>query len=117
VPDELDVNEVITRGMLNDALAIWSGAIVAQLKKFLGDELTAVETRLYGRLSSRLSSELAAVETRLYDRLSSDLRQHAKAHHEALRALIGPLDDKYKDLPRRVGKLEAAVFAPKRRRR
>jgi hypothetical protein len=38
----------------------------------------------------------------------------AKAIHESMMRRVGVVDDKYKDLPRRVARLELKVLAPKR---
>lgn len=54
---------------------------------------------------------------RKVDQLSVDLARHVNAILEAVRGQIGVVDDKYKDLPPRVKKLEDKVFAAKRSRR
>jgi hypothetical protein len=45
--------------------------------------------------------------------LQIDLARHANALHESMATMIRGFDDKYVDLPGRVGRLESAVFAPK----
>jgi predicted metal-dependent hydrolase len=52
--------------------------------------------------------------------LSAELRSHSGANADQLKREVGLVDDRYKDLPERVTKLEVAVFAPppaKRQRR
>jgi hypothetical protein len=49
----------------------------------------------------------------LHKQLQIDLARHANALHESMATMIRGLDDKYVDLPGRVGRLESAVFAPK----
>jgi len=66
----------------------------------------------------RLSLEAwgALLEDRITKGLSVELKQHTRAILESLKGQASTIDDKYKDLPPRVKKLEAKVFAPKRRR-
>ncbi len=45
-----------------------------------------------------------------------ELAQHTKAILTAVQGQVATVDEKYNDLPPRVSKLEAKVFAPKRRR-
>jgi len=58
---------------------------------------------------AELREELAA--------LAADVASHIRAANEDMRDWMRGFDDRYKDLPPRVDKLEAKVFAPKRRRR
>ena len=48
-------------------------------------------------------------------RLLTELASHTKAIYESMSSQISIIDEKYADLPRRVNRLEAKVFAPKRR--
>ena len=76
---------------------------------------------------THLTDEMGAMERRLERRLESQIQQHINAAVEQIRTFILGLDDKYKDLPARVTKLEELpkrvqrledkVFAPKRKRR
>jgi hypothetical protein len=51
----------------------------------------------------------------LLERLLIELARHTKASQEALSTQVSTFDDKYADLPARVSRLEAAMFAPKQR--
>ena len=110
MPDEPDMNEVITRGTLNEALGIWAGAIVAQVVTQLRGEIAAMADNIEDRLRATLADDIAK-------RLSNELRRHTNASKEELRTQLTAVDDQYKDLPPRVRKLEEVVFAPKRKRR
>jgi chromosome segregation ATPase len=58
-----------------------------------------------------LRAEMRASE----QRLSMELAHHANAIVENVAKHVGVVDDKYADLPRRVTRLEGAVFKAKRR--
>jgi hypothetical protein len=70
-----------------------------------------------GQLTTLLRGEMLAMEKRLRIDLAADLGAHVRAANEDMQRFMATLDDKYNDLPPRVTKLEAKVFAPKRRRR
>jgi hypothetical protein len=70
------------------------------------------------RTEVRSQSEALRMEMRTFrDELAQDLARHVRAANEEMRDWLRGFDDRYKDLPPRVDKLEAKVFAPKRRRR
>ena len=52
----------------------------------------------------------------LIDELAAAVAGHIKAANEEMRDWMRAQDDRYRDLPPRVARLEAKVFAPKRRR-
>ena len=52
-----------------------------------------------------------------FAQLQVDIARHAQANAEELKAHMNGLMEPLKDLPARVTKLEAKVFAPKRKRR
>jgi hypothetical protein len=81
-------------------LEMWGGALLARIES--GEK----------RLTERLIGHMEQME----QRLRVDLGSHAKAHHEAMTMQISAMDDKYTDLPGRVGRLEAKVFPRARRR-
>ena len=81
-------------------------------------DLRKLEAALDSKLDSKLDttvfeSSIAAVERRL----GAELAQHANAIMEANRSSMRALLDPYVSLPARVEKLEAAMFAPKPKRR
>jgi len=47
--------------------------------------------------------------------LHAELARHAGAIYESMSTLISASDEKYADLPKRVSRLEATVFAPEQR--
>ena len=94
MPNRSDMAEMITRGELHEALEIWAGNLIATL-------------------TAQISLLIQASERRLTD----ELRRHSNANKEDLEVRISAIDDQYADLPPRVAKLEAKVFAPKRKRR
>jgi uncharacterized protein involved in exopolysaccharide biosynthesis len=49
-------------------------------------------------------------------RLSNELRQHTKSSEIELAGRLVAVDQQYKDLPARVTRLEAKVFAPPKRK-
>jgi hypothetical protein len=102
--------------------------VKAELEKAIGQLATKVELEMWGgalleRIDSdwrRTQAQLTSLEHRLFERiermqqqLQTDLSRHANAIHESVAALIHGFDDKYKDLPPRVTRLESAVFSPK----
>ncbi|HEX7837720.1 MAG TPA: hypothetical protein VF469_09670 [Kofleriaceae bacterium] len=100
--DTTDMSTPVTRGELREELAalatkaeleIWGGALLERIK--------ASEQQLIERID------------RTEQRLHVELARHAKALYESMAALISASGEKYQDLPGRVSRLEAAVFAPK----
>jgi hypothetical protein len=134
----------ITRGELHEALDTWAGAIMAMLTSLdtrlcsVDTRLTSVETRLTG-VETRLTgveTRLTGVETRgeevhgrlvLVESRVGDIPALIRNTEETILAFaqsmlepqrtvperLGNLEEAA--LPDRVGKLEAKVFAPKRR--
>jgi YesN/AraC family two-component response regulator len=76
-------------------IGFWGGALMAHIE--------SSERRL-GRL-------IDGVE----QRLGAELARHAEAIHESMSVRLVASEEKYADLPGRVGRLETAVFAPKQR--
>jgi hypothetical protein len=83
-PDDAPVTrrefrEELKRFATKEDLEIWGGALEARLEATLGAQLAQIQ---------------------------ADLARHTKAIVEAMTTQIGVIDDKYKDLPPRVAKLE-----------
>jgi hypothetical protein len=73
-------------------------------------------------LGGALQARIASSEQRLIERidgteqrLSAELARHVGAIHEAMSAWFAASDEQYADLPGRMNRVEAAVFAPKQR--
>jgi hypothetical protein len=94
------MDEPVTRRELHEALDIWAGAIMSQMSAQLAAQ------------TAHLTAEIAASEQRYRD----ELARHVRASEKNMRTWIAGLDDKYRDLPARVSKLEVKVFAPRRKR-
>jgi hypothetical protein len=96
-------------------------------RKELREEMQASDTRLDAKLSTLLGAIFAAMRAmkdELKDelaaserRLMTELGAHTRASTEDLTTRVRVVDDKYKDLPARVARLEAIAPAPKRRAR
>lgn len=100
-----DMDKPVTKRELHEALEIWGGALDARLEAKLDARLGAFE--------ARVDAKIDAVGARL----SSELAQHTNRILEEVHQIIGAVDEKYRDLPPRVTRLEAKVFPPKRQRR
>jgi len=88
----------VTRRYLRESLEIWAGAL---------------EAKLEAKLDAKLDARFAVFE----HRMSAELARHTKAILEALTTQIGVVDDKYKDLPPRVSRLEDIEVRRAARRR
>ena len=92
--EPIDMDLPVTRREMHSALETWAGAIIEKLSAVFRGELQASEKRL-----------------------SDELRQHTKGSEGELATRLVAVDQQYQDLPARVKRLEAKVFAPKPRRR
>ncbi len=115
-PTKAELREALasypTKPELREALA--SYPTKADLREELARYATKADLEVWGHaLVDRFSSEMRAMEHRLV----GELAQQIRSAHELFRRDFVMLDDKYKDLPPRVDRLEAQVFAPRRRRR
>ena len=120
MPDERDMNAAVTRAELVEVLADYPTK--ADLKAELANyptkaELATALESWANVIVSMLRGEMHAMEKRLRTDLNEDLGRHVRAANEDMQRFLAGFDDRYKDLPPRVTKLEAKVFAPKRRRR
>jgi hypothetical protein len=112
VPNADDMDAPVTKRELHEALEVWAGAIRA--------EMASLHSELRSELRSEVRSELGELRTEmatLRRDLAADVVSHIKAANEEMRAWMTAFDDRYRDLPPRVTRLESKVFAPKRRRR
>lgn len=106
-----DMDEPVTRRELHEALEIW-GEVLAD----------RIEARIDARLEAHRAetrAELQAIRTDLRDmegRLHDELARHSSANRDELTGRVNVVDEQYRDLPARVTRLEATVFAPKRKR-
>jgi hypothetical protein len=118
------VEPLATKTEFQQAVALL--ATKAELQQAVALLATKVELEMWGgALLERIDSgerRMQALEHRLIERiermqqqLQTDLARHANALHESMAALIHGHDDKYKDLPPRVSRLESAVFTPEPR--
>jgi len=112
-------------GALLDAIKQSGERLTRELGERLTRELGASEQRMMlelGASEQRMMLELGASEQRMKlelgateQRLMRELGRHTRSSTEELTARIAVIDDKYKDLPARVTRLEAITPAPKRR--
>jgi hypothetical protein len=79
-------------------LELWGGALLARIQS---------SEQGMKELFSATQRQISATQWQLQE----DLARHAGALHESMLALITAHDDKYADLPDRVARLEARVFA------
>jgi hypothetical protein len=104
-----DMAVPVTRGELRYEIAkldrkleLWGGAVSARFERF--------ERRMDG-FEIRVEKRFDALEGHLH----ADFARFAKAIGESVAQAITVIDEKYKDLPGRVAKLERRT-APRRRR-
>jgi len=103
---------------MNSAIDMSTPVTRGELKEELGSLESRFDQKL-GSLESRFDQKLdlwgGALLARITDserRLLDELARHAGAIQETLTKHILAIDDKYRDLPDRVRRLEAKVFAP-----
>jgi hypothetical protein len=99
---EADMTTPVTRGELRDELQQLEARVDRKLER-LDEKLEAWGGALLARIESG------------EQRMLAELARHAKAIQEALSTQGSAIDEKYADLPRRVRRLEAAVFEPEPR--
>lgn len=110
-----DMSTPVTRGELREELT----KLRQEFQQAVTQLATKVELDLWGgALLARIQSDKRELAERIElseQRLITELARHAKAFQESTASMIAVIDDKYADLPSRVGRLEAEVFAPRRR--
>jgi len=124
------MNDPITRREFHERLASFETGLrseMAQLSTELRGEMTELRTELRGEMAglrtelrgamAELRTELRTEMEHLRITLQADAQATLKALNEKNRAWFLTIDDKYKDLPDRVRKLEEAVFSPPPRTR
>jgi len=94
--------ELVTKRELNAAFA----DLHTGMKNLFDTVLAKIE-----EVSGGLKGEMKALEIRL----TADVKSHAGSNADQLKREVGLVDDRYRDLPDRVEKLETAVFAPEPR--
>ena len=113
------MNDPITRREFHERLASFETGLrseMAQLSTGLRSEMAQLSTELRGEMTE-LRTELRTEMEHLRITLQADAQATLKALNEENRAWFLTIDDKYKDLPDRVRKLEEAVFSPPPRTR
>jgi hypothetical protein len=103
-----DMDAPVTRRELHETLELWGGALEARLE----GRIVALEERFFG-----LEGRVVALFESFEARFMTQLRAQVQGALEDVRGQISAIDDKYKDLPARVGRLEAKVFPPRKSRR
>ena len=103
---EQAIAPLATKVELEQAIALL--ATKAELQQAIAPLATKAELELWG-------GALLAHIDRGHQQLQIELARHANALHESMATMVRGVDDKYADLPGRVGRLESAVFAPKPR--
>jgi hypothetical protein len=99
----IDMSTPVTRSELKEEL----GSLESRFDQKLG----SLESRFDQKLDlwgGALLARIVASERRLLD----ELARHTGAIHELLSKNISVVDEKYRDLPDRVHRLETEVFAP-----
>jgi ubiquinone biosynthesis protein UbiJ len=108
--DATDMSTPVTRGELREEFARF------EIK--VDQKLDQLERRLDLKFDQKLEIWGGALVARIADserRMIAELARHCNAMQEALSKQISVIDEKYSDLPARMRRLEAKVFAPRRR--
>ena len=114
-----DMSSPVTRGELREELSKLE-------QKFEQKFVTREELYRDFPTKDDLRNELAKYATKqdldtwggaLLERMTVEIGRAVRAAMESVRISVNAVDDQYRDLPARVARLEAKVFAPKRRRR
>ena len=99
--ESFDMDAPVTRRELHEALEIWGGALTRQI--------TANVTReVIGQVKGLIEDS--------EKRLTQEVRGQVGGSADELAVRLRVIDDKYADMPDRVSRLEAKVFAPAKRR-
>jgi hypothetical protein len=120
-----DMSTPVTRGELRDELELFGQELRQEFKQELVHLATKAElAQLASQMATKadleswggaLRAHIDRTEQRLSAALSAELARHAGALQESMSALFAASDEQYADLPARVSRLEATVFAPKQR--
>lgn len=113
------MDKPVTHRQMQDMFANFLDAIMARIDERFTQQFALQDARIDARFNkafaeqeARIVQRFAVTEARLTRELREQLGAIDQDHLDDLRKS----DDKYKDLPERVTKLEAVVYAPKRRR-
>ena len=115
-----DLEPLVTKDYLEERLKntaskedlnTWGGALFEKLKDgiaALGKELRNGLKEDFKGMKDELKAEL---KEELTAALSAEFAQHVRSMEDTFRKQVSTFDDKYKDLPGRVHRLEGAVFS------
>ena len=109
-----DMDAPVTRREMYEALETWGGAFERRLLDAMKAMFDAIERRFtaFEQRFTAFDLRFDAFEKRMH----GEIKQLTKGSEQELAARLVAVDEQYRDLPPRVSKLEAKVFAPKRRR-
>jgi hypothetical protein len=105
-----DMSTPVTRGELREDLARLEVRFDHKLEMWGGALLARIESS-----EKRTLAVLAMTIESLEKRLLVELARHVTAFQEAVSTQIAVVDEKYAELPARVGRLEAGASARKKR--
>jgi hypothetical protein len=121
---------LVTRAELDEKLAplatkveleFWGGVLLARIEsleiqqKLMYEDLANRIEFTHKQLRSDSEADLTQRIASLHQQLSEELARHVKVLDETVARQTSALDDKYNGLPRRVDRLEVAVFRKKPR--
>lgn len=127
--DASDMSTPVTRGELHEELARFEARIEQRFERLeqklerkleqkMEDRLEQFEQKLDQKLNTAFEIWGGALLARIAEseqRLLAELARHTRAVYESMAGQISAIDEKYAELPPRVSRLEAEVFAPKPR--
>ena len=115
MPDARDMDAPLTRREMYEAFDLWGGALSAQIAQ-LGAQLAQLSAQ-FAQMGAQLAQVPAQMKVLIEDseaRVMTEMRLQNRGSEDELATRLVAVDDQYKDLPKRVRKLEAKVFPPKR---
>jgi hypothetical protein len=116
--DGTDMSTPVTRGELREELEKLGSRFEQKLETLehrFDQKLETLDQKFDQKLRTGLEAWGNVLLARIdasEQRLLTELARHTKAIHESMAAQISIIDEKYADLPGRVSRLEAKVFAP-----
>ena len=133
-PTHEDLRRELSRFATKDDLEIWGGAIrselraeIKELDQSLRAEIKELDQSLRAEikeLDQSLRAEMKVLDQSLRAEmkamaraLQAEMARLLRARIEQFQTSIGIFDERYRDLPPRVARVEAKVFPPKRTRR
>ena len=109
MPNTDDMSKPVTHAELREGLA--------ELRATLAEGFAENRTLILAEVAQIVAREVAREAAHAVKSTEENLRSYMGAMLDKASADDARLDAKYSDLPPRVGRLEAAVFPPKRQRR